>query len=412
MGAILPLFLSNKQVFAYDKLRPGKNIIHQDEKKVNSVRNRLLLCFLLSLLISISTSAIAAITNTFQPFTIAKDYTLTGYVDGSYNYLLRSNQFISNRDNRVFDLEPNGLTLQQAAITIANQPQYGLGGLLNLVAGRDANKLASYGLSNCIDFTVPQAYLQYNAQSTNLMIGQLKALAGIESYEPTKDANFSRSIVDGYAQPGLVLGGRLTQNLFNKTLILTAGITNGWNNVCDMSRRATFEVGANYIPNTLFSCSVYVYNGQERARSHISIGPTGIRNLVDLIAIVHVTPQLTLATNGDYGSQNTANLPNGVLGKAVWQGVAGYINYKFNNEWRTSLRGEVFDDTNGFRTGVRQNWREITLTLGYAPMKIKNLEVRTETRHDFSNVSSFVNANGIGSNKNQQSFAVEGLYRF
>ena len=99
-----------------------------------------------------------------------------------------------------------------------------------------------------------------------------------------------------------------------------------------------------------------------------------------------------------------------VNGRAVWQGIAGYANYKFNDCWRISLRGEIFDDENGYRTGVRQNWREATLTVGYAP--IKALEFRAETRHDFSNVNSFLSASGGSTRNYQQSYALEGVLKF
>src|SRR3990167_8127032 len=76
-----------------------------------------------------------------------KGFTFSGYVDGSYNYLLRSNRFVSGVDDREYDLEPNGFTLQQAAITIAREPSHGLGGLFNVIAGRDANVIAPTGMN-------------------------------------------------------------------------------------------------------------------------------------------------------------------------------------------------------------------------------------------------------------------------
>src|SRR5579872_4811652 len=73
------------------------------------------------------------------------DFKLTGYVDGSYNYLVRSNHFTSGTFDRLYDVEENGFTLQQAAITAAYQPSQGFGGLVNIIGGRDANAIAPYG---------------------------------------------------------------------------------------------------------------------------------------------------------------------------------------------------------------------------------------------------------------------------
>lgn len=72
----------------------------------------------------------------------------SAYLDTSYNYLANSNQFTSLAYDRVFDLNPHGPTLHQAAFTVAHQPKEGLGGLLNIIAGRDAVILQPYGWSN------------------------------------------------------------------------------------------------------------------------------------------------------------------------------------------------------------------------------------------------------------------------
>ncbi len=343
-----------------------------------------------------------------------KPFDFSGYIDGSYNYLSRSNHFTSGVHDRVFDLAPNGFTLQQAAITVARQPKQGLGGLFNALIGRDANTLAPYGMYpyfgiQNIGYTITQVFLQYAFKSFTLMGGKFNVIAGAENYNPTLDTNFSRSILDGYAEPATVLGFRGTY-VVNDAVSLVAGINNGWDNIRDTSRRKTIELGVAYTPNSKFSFSIQDYNGQQRATDGVSIGPTGIRNLVDLVSTWNASEKLNFVINYDYGNQNRATLAGGNLGEAIWQGMAGYANYKINDRWRTSLRAEIFSDHNGYRTGVQQTWKEATLTLGYAP--IKNIEFRAETRRDFSSVNSFVDKNGVGVGNNLQSFALEVLYQF
>ena len=65
-------------------------------------------------------------------------FNISSYIDGSYNYLSRSNHFISRVHDRSNDIEPNGFTLQQAGIIFSKQPAQGWGGLLDVLAGRDA----------------------------------------------------------------------------------------------------------------------------------------------------------------------------------------------------------------------------------------------------------------------------------
>lgn len=84
----------------------------------------LLLCTL------ICSSAISQPTNS-PPWSAA------GYIDGSYNNLLSNKAFKSGIYNRVYDINQNGMTLQQSSFTFAYQPKEGLGGLVNPIFGHD-----------------------------------------------------------------------------------------------------------------------------------------------------------------------------------------------------------------------------------------------------------------------------------
>ncbi len=338
----------------------------------------------------------------------------SSYIDGSANYLSRSNHFISGAHDRVNDIEPNGFTLQQAGATLAWQPEQGLGGLVNVLAGRDALNLAPYGwdittsIQN-IGIAVMQTYVQYTKSSFSTRVGEFDSLAGYEHYNPVGDNNFSRSIISGYAEPGTFLGIRETYAP-NTALSISAGLNDGWDTIEDLTRRATLELGVVYTVNPQFAFSLQAFNGQQRATDGVTSGPTGIRNAIDLIATYHATEKLTYVVNYDYGIQNRAALPHGILGTAMWQGAAGYMNYTLNERWQTSFRAEIFSDPNGFRTGVQQVWKEATITLMYLPTK--QLTIRAETRRDLSNVNSFLDKNGHGVGNNLQSFGLEVLYVF
>lgn len=342
------------------------------------------------------------------------NFKFSGYIDGSYNYLVQSNRFTSGTYDRVFDIAPNGITLQQAGITLAYQPKRGFGGLITPVIGRDTYIFAPYGWnpdygSQWVGFAIPQAYLQYAVGSWTLMAGSFIELAGAENLFSYNDTNFSRSILWGYAEPFTIMGLRATY-VPNDKLTLIVGFNNGWDSIRDTSRQKTIELGASYTFNSIFSLASYIYSGQQHIADRTSSGPTGRRTLFDLIAIINATDKLSFIANYDGALQTKALLPTGDVAEAVWQGLAGYVNYKFSDRWLTSLRGEVFSDRNGYRTGVVQCWKELTLSLGYTG--IKNLILRAETRRDFSNVSSFVASNGVGVRNNQQSYALEGVYQF
>ena len=342
------------------------------------------------------------------------DFKMSGYVDGSYNYLQNKNKFTSGSYNRVFDTNPNGVTLQQAGITMAYQPKQGLGGVITPVEGRDSIIFAPYGwfpnnTSQMFGVAVPQAFLQYAVGPFTFMGGNFIELAGAENIFSYNDTNFSRSILWGYAEPFTVTGFRASYDP-NDKLTLIGGIDNGWDSIRDTGRQKTLELGVSYKFNPMFSLAAYGYSGQQRIADRTSSGPTGQRTLIDLIATLNVTEQLTLVANYDGALQTKAVLPSGAVAQAIWQGIAGYINYQLSDKWRTSLRGELFNDSDGYRTGVVQKWDELTLTVGY--IVLKDFELRAETRHDFSNVNSFLRTNGIGTSNYQQSYALEGLLKF
>lgn len=344
----------------------------------------------------------------------SSDLSVTGYIDGSYNYLLRDNKFISGVYDRVYDITPNGITLQQAAMTFAYQPKEGFGGVLNPIIGRDTYNFSPYGWSpnfgyQWFGFDFAQAYLQYASGPFTIVGGELFSLPTAESTMPIKDTNFSRSILFGYATPATVFGFR-GNYAFSDQFTLIVGLNDGWDTIRDFGRGPTLELSASYTPFSAFSLAATSYIGNQRAADRTSTGPDSVRKLIDVVVTWNATNNLTFITNYDYGTQPKALLASGNIGEAVWQGIAGYINYKFDDQWRTSLRGEIFSDRNGYRTGVEQCWKELTLTLGYSP--IKNLEFRAETRHDFSNVDSFIDKDEDGLNNNQQSFALEVLYQF
>jgi len=345
----------------------------------------------------------------------SSNFSYSGSLDGSYNYLARRNVFTSDVYNRLFDLDENGFTIQQLTLTLKNQPNHGFGGLITLVAGRDAFNLTPNGLNanafHIQDFglTTPDAYGSYQGDSFLLKFGEFRSIAGIESYSYVSNLNFSRSILNGYAQPGSHVGLIATKT-FNDRWSFTIGSSNGWNTIEKPLQQDTIEAGISYTPNPNFSFFIDIYSGLMYGTDYDESGPQGWRNLFDFYGTLKITSALSLSLNYDYAFQTKAVLPDGDTGRATWQGLAGYISYVLTEKLQTNFRAEIFEDSNGYRTGVRQNWREVTLTLGYQP--IKSLMIEIETRHDFSNVDAFVDKNGSGTNGNQQSYALNMYYTF
>ena len=352
----------------------------------------------------------------------ASGITASGYLDLSYQYLSGLGSFASGTADRVFDARHDSFTLHQAALTLARQPKEGFGVLVNLTAGQDAPIVKSYPNSGGSDFDVTQAYVQYATGSLTLIGGKFVTLAGAETINPTTDTNFSRSILFGYAIPFTHTGLRASYAL-SEQLSMTLGLNNGWDQVSDANSQKTLEYGLTFTPAKTLSLTLDGYLGREPVGivNNVPSAAGGQRLLADLVASWSVTDKITLVGNFDYGEQKDDSA-GAAVSKYTWDGAALYLNCAITELWSASLRGEFFDDRDGYRTGVLdgagrgQKWRELTLTLAFSPTK--SLLLRFEGRYDKSGIAgAFVeSADGNGGalrlSDQQSSVAVEALYRF
>lgn len=339
----------------------------------------------------------------------ASGVSLGGYIDTAYSHLSGTGLFTSGTANRVFDTEPNSFNLQQAAITVAKQPKEGFGGLVNLTTGRDARVIHSFDTNTESQFDVTQAYAQYATGPLTVIAGKFITNAGAEVINSTMNVNYSRSILFGYAIPFTHTGLRAMYAV-NDMLSVMGGVNNGWDAVKDTNKQKTLELGLLATPMKSLTVAAAVHSGTERVGGLTAIGPEGTRNLLDLVATYTATDKLSFTLNYDYATQdNFTSLVDASTIKAEWSGLAAYVNYLLTDTWRLSVRGEYFDDKDGYRTGVIQKWKEGTVTLAYLPTK--SMEIRGELRGDKSDQSSFVKSDGSAGNS-QFSYGLEAIYKF
>ena len=342
-------------------------------------------------------------------------FDLTGHVDVGYTHLTGSGKFVSGANDRVFDFKHNEVFFHGLDLQFAKTPDDGWGGLLDVTLGKDADTIAAFGTiskskgpangaNHYVDPT--QFYVYYGAGPFNIIAGKYVTLAGAEVIKSDGDVNYSRSILYGYAIPFTHTGVRGTYKI-NDALSLIGGVNQGWDAFEDPNHDKTVELGATFAPSKVVSIAASYYGGKERVTNYPKSDANGMRNLFDIVGTFNATDQLTLILNYDYGTQANAAAGGG---KARWDGIAGYANYQINDQWRTSVRGEYFNDHDGYRTGVVQKWKEATLTLAYLP--VKEWEFRAELRGDKSNQSSFLKSDGTTSTSTQRSFGLEALYKF
>ncbi len=363
----------------------------------------------------------------------ASGITEQGYIEAAYNYYSYSAPGGTNlapTGMNYFDNRANSFDLKQAFLQLAKQPAEGVGGLVNITTGSDADwiKSAPYSqraASNSFDLT--QAFLQYAHGIYTASAGKFVTMAGAEVINDLSNTNISHSIAFLNAIPFTHTGARFTIAP-NSTYSIMLGEVNGWDQQQAYSAQKTTEWCLLFNPTAMVSWSLQGYYGDATPSAYTPTvanlvaapatangklinnktvsGILATRNLVDTVLTVKPTAALSLILNADYAKQDRAFTDNTA---AVWTAVDVYVNYQFNDQWRTSLRLENFDDKEGYKLGYGVgNTKSSTLTVGYAP--IPAFEVRAEVREDKAPQAVIPKGSGVTDSVGYA--AVEGIYKF
>jgi len=340
----------------------------------------------------------------------ASGITMTGYIDAAYTHANRDIE--GGFSPRVFDSYNNSFVLHQVGLQIAKQPKQGVGGLVNVTAGRDATLIHSSPDGSASTFDITQGYLQYATGPLTVIGGKFTTLHGMEVIWSPGNANYSRSILFG-AEPFTHTGLRATYAL-SDAFSLIGGINNGWDQLVDANKGKTLELGVTATPIKPLSLAASYYGGQEPSTI---TGTNGRRDSFDFTGIWKLSDPLSVGLEVLRVSQEDA-VPNGSGGtkSATYTGIAGYLSWTFMPKMKLSMRAEAFDDKDGFHfpvaaaaagsTGTKH--RELTTTVAW--LAADNFELRGEVRADRADQSVY--SDGGGFSKTLTTFAVQGLYKF
>lgn len=350
-----------------------------------------------------ATSVAAEKTPTLGDVLKASGVDVTGYIDVTYTKfdtdagLYQANAF-----------ENDSFNLNAVDLAIAKLPEKGVGGMVEVMAGEDTlfNKSRGWTTDN---FDVLQAFAQYASGGFAVLGGKFTTLAGAEVAQQPNNANITRSLLYTNAIPVTHTGLRASYAP-SDTFKFTVGYNNGWDIIkesvasncvgTECADGKTIELGVAFAPLKMFALTAAYYTGEEAGVTAVDT-----RNLLDIVATLNLTDALSLVLNYDTGKQEAGT---GTGGKAKWDGLAGYLNYKFSDAFRVSLRAERFDDQDGYRTATVQKLDEYTLTAGYSPAA--SLELRAELRQDKSDKNVFLD--GGNPTDKQRLFALEAVYKF
>jgi hypothetical protein len=339
---------------------------------------------------------------------------LSVYLQAGYTYNSDAGAIggeAEQNDLRVFDHKANSFILDLAEIVFAKDPAVGnLGYKLKLSAGETAKFIHSAGLvSSAGDdpFDVTEAYVSYTAaigKGLRFDAGKMVTYFGAEVIEAIDNPNYSRSFLFNYAIPFTHTGLKMSY-AFSDALNAGVYIVNGWDDSTDNNRGKSYGLSVGYTPAESFSLLVNGMTGPEQDQTSTpSAGSVSSNNreLLDVVATIKPVKPLSIILNTDNGREQ--NVPAG--GPAEWKGYAGIVKYDLTDVHSVAVRGEVFNDEDGFRTGTAQRLKEMTLTW---EIRLKEgLILRPEYRHDSSDVASFDN----GTKNSQNTVALGAMYRW
>jgi hypothetical protein len=329
---------------------------------------------------------------------------LSIYLQGGYTFNFR-NPDSGRNEQRIFDQKANSFLIDLAQIQFAKEaPVGGLGYKLKVSFGETAKFIHSAGLGDPNEVAdLTEAYVNYVAplgSGIKLQFGKFVTYHGAEVIEAKDDFNYSRSFLFNYAIP-FTHTGLMAGYTFSKALSANIYVVNGWDVFNDNNKGKTFGTGFLVTPIEPFSMTFGFMYGPEQ--SHNS---THYRFLSDWVGTFKATKHLTFMVNADYANEEKDPLSGGRNSR--WYGIAGYAKYDFTDWFSTTIRAEYFDDRDGVRTGIAQKLKEITITPEFRI--VKNLLLRPEYRHDWSNNDGFDSHHNTFVKKNQDTIALGIMY--
>jgi len=171
---------------------------------------------------------------------------------------------------------------------------------------------------------------------------------------------------------------------------------NGWDNATDNNKAKSYGLSLGLAPAEVISGSINVIQGAEQTDNS-----SNMRTLLDIVATIKPIKPLSIILNYDDGKEEKA----GAAGEDVkWSGLSAIVKYDLSDKYSLAVRGESFDDKDGYRTGTVQKLKEVTLT--FDTKLDGGLIIRPEYRHDSSDKQSFDN----GTKKTQDTIALAVMY--
>jgi len=319
--------------------------------------------------------------------------TITGYVDGSYNYNLDADAVGNLGDaymgqTRTFNLNDAHLSI------VGSDSATAVGYDIETDFGSDAQVNEPHVVVGLFD--VQQAFLTYAfgpGRAWGLKAGKYDTYEGIEVTASGSNPTISRGLLFTIAEPISHTGFEInyTQGMVDAHI----GLVNGWDQITDLNSTPTLlgKVGLNWGDPLVLSISGLY--GEEP----ITPVTRGMVTSLDLTGLTNSIKMVNLNFQANYGMQAHASALS--AGKtATWYGAGVQPLIHITSMFGAGLRYEYFDDLDAYKTGAKQALNDISLVP--TVWVNKYLTFRAEYRIDISNKDAFTKNGVANTAKDQQ----------
>jgi hypothetical protein len=339
--------------------------------------------------------------------------TISGLIDFTYNDNLNRPPGGANQYH-AYDPTSNTFTLNAADVALKgknNTVEYAV----EMLFGNDAKVLngITYPVS-ASETALVQAYVAYTFPeftAFGFKVGKFVTCEGVEVVQANGNNVITRGLLFNLAEPTTHVGAQATCQLYSAPLAgdettalsMATGVVNGWDANQDNNDGKTLMVMANWTYGSALNLVVSGLYGPEQVAND-----SAKRLSLDMVISTKLIPRMELAVQGNFGREQGLLLPDDQA--ASWHGFGLWPTLHVGERFDLGLRGEVFDDRDGVRTGVKQRLMDLAIAPTFKLMP--GLVVRGEYRIDVSDQQVFANRDGANQAKTQTVIGAEVICTF
>lgn len=284
-----------------------------------------------------------------------------------------------------FQMNQNWIHLEKTLDTSKSEFQWGWN-FDGIVPGTDSRYTIVRGLFNGqkgeYQFDLYQAYAQaflpeLGGKGTTVKVGRFATHCEYEVVQAPDTPFVSKSYLFQY-NPFTHTGVYAVTQL-NDTWSVGNGAVLGNDNFIDPASRLTYLGQIKWSPpegKTTVLLNASVTNPKFDVAENFAF-----YNVYNMQVIHKFTDKFTYVLDTAYSHMN--NVPG--VGTANWYGVANYGIYKFTDKVTGTIRAEVFEDTQGVRTGFKGLYTEATAGVAWTP--VPGVMLRPSVRYDYNGQS-------------------------